>query len=133
MGRVARDPIESWRDASEEDVEALARDWAEDLECKDEGVQGAVVMMNFTAPPHIQWKFILEAVALAQTKEQLGALAAGPMEHLLGHHGDDYVEKFEQRAAADSKFARAVTGMWQYMISNENWRRIEAVQRRFRQ
>jgi hypothetical protein len=127
---MASDTIKSWRSASEEEVRELARAWADDADEENGDVQQTVVMMNFTALARIQWAFILEAIALARTEDQLGALAAGPMEHLLGHHGDDYIALFEKHAAEDAKFAVAVRGMWQYKISDENWRRIEAIRRR---
>ena len=125
--------MKSWKQASEEDVRELARAWAADVAEEDSDLQQSVVMMNFTAPANVQWAFILEAIARAQTEDQLGAIAAGPMEHLLGHHGDDYIELFEERSATDSKFAAAVRGMWQYKMSDDNWRRIEAIKHRSRQ
>lgn len=54
-------------------------------------------------------------------------------ENGLGHHGDDYIPLFEKHAAEDAKFAAAVRDMWQYKISDENWRRIEAIRRRSEQ
>lgn len=130
---MASDTMKSWRSASEEEVRELARACADGADEENGDVQQTVVMMNFTAPARIQWAFILEAIALARTEDQLGAIAAGPMEHLLGHHGDDYIPLFEKHAAEDAKFAAAVRDMWQYKISDENWRRIEAIRRRSEQ
>jgi hypothetical protein len=122
--------MRSWRNATEEDVRALARAWADDVE---QNVGQLIVMMNFTAPPELQWQFIVEAMLLAKTEDQLGDLAAGPMEHLLGKHGDAYIDLFESHAAADPKFAKAVRGVRKYMMSDENWRRIEAIKGRLKQ
>ena len=49
-------------------------------------------MMNFTARPEHQWQFILAAVVHA-SDDELGHIAAGPVEHLLGKHGEKYIEK----------------------------------------
>ena len=51
----------------------------------------SVVMMNFTARPEQQWKFILAAVNHANSDDELGHLAAGPIEHLLGWHGEKFI------------------------------------------
>ena len=41
----------------------------------------AVVMMNFTAAPDKQWRFITKCLEHMQSDEALGHLAAGPLEH----------------------------------------------------
>jgi hypothetical protein len=94
----------------------------------DEPIGLKVVEMNFTAPAAQQWAFIEAAVELAH-EEELGAIAAGPFEHLLGTHGDDYIGLVEERCGADPKFARMTTGAWQYRMSDEVWERVQAIQR----
>ena len=39
----------------------------------------AVVFMNFTAAPDQQWQFICSAVAQAESDDELGHIAAGPL------------------------------------------------------
>jgi hypothetical protein len=90
----------------------------------------SVVMMNFTARPEHQWQFILAAIAHA-SDDELGHIAAGPMEHLLGKHGDKYIEKVEQRAEADPRFARMLAGVWKYMMSDDLWTRVEALKAKY--
>ena len=87
-------------------------------------------MMNFTATPDQQWRFILAAIAHA-SDEELGHIAAGPVEHLLGKHGDRYIGEIERRAESDPKFARMLSGVWKYMMSDEVWARVEALKARF--
>lgn len=82
--------------------------------------------MNFTADPEVQWDFILIALRLADTNEHLAILGAGPLEHLLGWHGPDYIERVEAEAARDTKFARALTGVWRYLMTPEVWERVQA-------
>ena len=91
----------------------------------------SVVTMNFTAKPEHQWQFILAAVAHA-SDEELGHIAAGPMEHLLGKHGATYIDQVERRAEADPKYARMLSGVWKYMMSDDVWARIEALKARYR-
>ena len=62
--------------------------------------------------------------------ERAGHIAAGPLEHILGHHGEAYIGVVESEAARDDKFARMLTGAWKYMMSNEVWGRVQAIQAR---
>jgi len=93
-----------------------------------EEVQEAVVWMNYTAGPDQQWKFICSAVAEADSDDELSHIAAGPVEHLLGSHGKDFIARVETRARADGKFGRMLTGVWKHTMTDEVWARIQAVQ-----
>jgi hypothetical protein len=110
----------------------LARRWLLDLSGapsspgSDIGVR--VVMMNSTASPEKQWTFILAAMALASSDDELGHIAAGPLEHLLAYHGQDYIERVEERSAHDPKFARTVTGVWKHLMTDDIWARVRAIQ-----
>jgi hypothetical protein len=87
-----------------------------------------VVMMNFTAAPEEQWRFIVAAIESASSDSDLGHIAAGPVEHLLGWHGEKFIDRVEQRAGQDPRFARAMTGVWQYKMSDDVWTRVRAIQ-----
>ncbi len=89
-----------------------------------------VAFMNFAAPPEKQWKFILIAVSLAESEYELADIAAGPIEHLLGWHGDEYISRVEEQAESDPKFASVMLGVWQYMMTEEIWARVQAIQER---
>ena len=82
-----------------------------------------VVPMNFTASPEAQWKFIVAAF-LSGNKRTHAHLAAGPVEHLLGNHGDRYIDPIENMAADDPRFAKMLNGCNQYQMSGEVWRRL---------
>ena len=84
-----------------------------------------VVPMNFTASPAAQWRFI-EAVFDAGDDEAMGHLAAGPVEHLLSKHGDEYISRFERRANADPRFARMLAGCYRLTMNDNVWRRLQA-------
>src|SRR5262245_1551798 len=117
---------ERWDQLNSADWDAFARSWIADLR---EGSTNAgndvgqsVVMMNFTARAEHQWQFILAAIGHA-SDEELGHIAAGPLEHLLGKHGEKYIEKVEQRAESDPRFARMLAGIWKHMMTDEVWTR----------
>ena len=123
-----------WDQLSPSDWDAFAQSWIAELRGtqadSDEEVGQSVVMMNFTAKPEHQWQFILAAIAHA-SEDELGDIAAGPVEHLLGKHGDSYIKEVEQRAESDPKFARMLSGVWKYTMSDEVWARVEALKARF--
>lgn len=93
-------------------------------------VRQLVVLLNFTAGPEPQWQFVLAAVAFAQSDDELGHLAAGPLEHLLGWHGEAWIERVEREAADDPKFARTLTGVWKYLMTPDVWARVQALKAR---
>jgi hypothetical protein len=79
--------------------------------------------MNFTASPDAQWKFIVAAF-LTGNESTHAHLAAGPVEHLLGNHGDRYIQSFEKMAVGDPRFAKMLNGCNRYRMSEEIWRRL---------
>ena len=82
-----------------------------------------VVPMNFTASADAQWKFVVVAFKCGN-EETHGHLAAGPVEHLLGNHGSEYITVVEQLAGADPLFAKMLRGCNQNQMLDEVWRRL---------
>jgi hypothetical protein len=115
-------------DAAE--IEDLARSWLRELDAPsgDDAVEQSVVMMGFMAPAEQQWAFIVTAVSLAKTDEQMGHIAAGPVECLLSRHGHECVQLFEDKARGDRVFARMLTGVWKHLMSDDIWKRVQALQ-----
>lgn len=93
----------------------------------DKAVEQSVVLMSFTASSAVQWAFICAAMNKAQSDEALGHLAAGPVERLLGRHGDEIIDRVEDEAERSPKFARMMTGVWRYTMSDTVWSRVEAI------
>ena len=91
----------------------------------------SVVMMGFTATPEQQWRFVRAAVAQAESDDELGHIAAGPMECLLGWHGPAYIGAVEQLAAIDAKFARMLSDVWKYLMTDDVWERVLALKARY--
>ena len=118
-----------WEQFEQSEWQDFARRWLAEIRGAVSGagseVGQAVVSMNFTARAELQWRFILMAVSLAESDDELGHIAAGPIEHLLGWHGEDYISLVEEQAAADPKFARTLTGVWKYRMTEEIWSRVE--------
>ena len=114
------------------DMTRLARAWLDEIRSNKPSTDGdvgeTVVLMNFTAPPDVQWSFLKAAVTAAETDDELGAIAAGPFERLLGSHGEEYITLVESLARDQPAFARMTTGAWQHLMSEEVWSRVQAIQ-----
>jgi hypothetical protein len=125
---------ERWDHLNASDWDAFAQSWIAELRGaptrSENDVGQSVVMMNFTARHEHQWQFILAAMEHA-SEEELGHIAAGPMEHLLGKHGEKYIEKVEQRAQDDPKFGQMLAAVWKYMMTDEVWERVEALKAKY--
>lgn len=125
---------ERWDQLSASDWDRFAKSWINELRgmpiASEDDLGLSVTMMNFTARTEHQWQFILAAIAHA-SDDELGHIAAGPVEHLLGWHGEKYIEKVEQRAEGDPKFARMLAGVWKYMMTDEVWARVEALKAKY--
>jgi hypothetical protein len=120
---------ELWCNLSADDWSAFARSWLAELRdalAEESGEYGQrVVLMNFTATAEQQWAFILAAVDAARSDEDLSHIAAGPLEHLLGNHGETYIGAVEEMARESRTFARALTGVWQHTMSDVIWARVQ--------
>jgi len=125
---------ERWDKLTPTQWDALAKAWLD--EQRDSGLSTgsdlgqSIVWMSFTARPNQQWQFILAAVAHAQSDDELGRIAAGPMEHLLGSHGNQFIAEVEKQAAINTTFARMLTGVWKFKIADDVWVRVQALQER---
>ena len=126
-----------WGEMTPSDWDALVTSWLAELrepspprepDSDQLDVGQTVVMMSFMAPPEKQWEFICSAVASAESDDELAHIAAGPAEHLLGRHGQEFIARMEAHAAADPTFARMLTGVWQHLMPDDIWARVQAIQ-----
>jgi hypothetical protein len=119
-----------WDGLSQKDWQDFAAAWIAELggASSDENFGQKVVLMNFTASPAQQWQFVVAAVNSARTEDHLDAIAAGPLEHLLSTHGDEYISLVEAESNRSKAFANAVAGVWRNSMSNDVWLRLQAIQ-----
>ena len=77
--------------------------------------------------PEDAW-FVIQEIASQEIPEHVTAnLAAGPLEDLLVHHGQAFIDCIENKAKSDPRFAHILAGVWQNKIDVKVWRRIEQV------
>lgn len=79
------------------------------------------------AQPVEAWDAILEILSRDPGPEVLRILAAGPMEELLVNHGQQIIDRVEERARNDARVARLLGGVWKSQISDAVWKRIDSV------
>ena len=61
--------------------------------------------------PERAWPVIMALVKRA-SDEQLGAIGAGPIEHLIDDHAPTFIDRIEAAAAAEPKFRDALASIW---------------------
>lgn len=77
--------------------------------------------------PEKAWTIILSLIARVPTEEDLGAIAAGPLEYLLRLHGLEFIERVEIKAAADVRVRVCLAGVWQTSMPDDLWQRVRNV------
>ena len=120
-----------WNALTAADWDAFAFAWLVELRGEansDSDMGQRVVMMNFTSTAEHQWSFINAAIRHAETDDDLGHIAAGPIEHLLGKHGSDYIDRVEQMSASNPRFKHMMLGVWRHMMNDSIWERVQAIQ-----
>lgn len=80
--------------------------------------------------PEQAWQFILEALRVSDSTAVMETLAAGPLEDLLVHHGARLIDRVEEEARRNPRFAFLLGGVWAGRLSGDLWKRIEAVRDR---
>lgn len=61
--------------------------------------------------PERAWPVILTLVQQA-SEEQLGAIGAGPLEHLIDDHAEAFIDRIEAAALTDTRFHEALSAIW---------------------
>jgi len=75
--------------------------------------------------PHEVLKFVDAVMDAGATGQQEGLLAAGPLEDLLGSHGEALIDEIELKARREPRFRRLLTGVWQNAMSDAIWERVQ--------
>ena len=73
------------------------------------------------------WLFILTCYKRNISERVVSVLAAGPLEDLLAKHGPMFIERVEELARQDPKFNSLLGGVWQNTMTDEVWKRVQAV------
>jgi hypothetical protein len=62
--------------------------------------------------PEVGWRLILVMIEMASDEDELGDIAAGPLEDLLCDHARLVIDRVEERAAHDGRFRWCLSHVW---------------------
>lgn len=77
--------------------------------------------------PETAWQLIITILRRDPSDAIIANLAAGPMEDLLGAHGDRFIQRVEDLAMEDSLFHKLVGVIWKNEIPDRIWSRLRAI------
>lgn len=109
-----------------------------EAECSDE-LFDAGFALNIMAhdDPERAWDVILNIVDVLDEKALVSGdgdaqklasnLAAGPLESLLAKHGENFIDRLEQKARVDRKLAHVLSNVWQNEMLDSVWNRIRKI------
>ena len=76
--------------------------------------------------PDLAWPILLELIRRVPDDE-LGLLAAGPLEDFIADHGPRIIDALEAEAATNPRLCRALSGVWQNATPPSVWTRVEVL------
>ena len=79
--------------------------------------------------PEEAWSFILEANSRPYSDKRRSMLAAGPLENLLGSHGESLISRIEHESKSDPRFKALLLGVWQGRMTDPIWARVQALRK----
>ena len=77
--------------------------------------------------PEEAWAFILEVLRNDDSSVVAENLSAGPLEDLLVYHGATFIDRIEQEAHRNPRFAWLLGGVWQNAMPDLIWQRVQKV------
>lgn len=114
---------------SDEELQALLHDYlflemhSEDQQLASDEVQD----LHFAGAAETSWRLIELAAEMDLTIEQAAFFAAGPVEDILGQHGDDFIDRLEAAAGTQPRMRLFVAGVWRGRMSDAIWGRLVAL------
>lgn len=72
------------------------------------------------------WQFVTAVLARKPPGHVLGYLAAGPLEDMVAHFGDYFIERIEDTARRDPAFRDFLHGVWKNRTPDALWERVKA-------
>lgn len=122
----------------DEQLKSILTDYVSNLDAR-EGTQAGekkfaaheLMFEMASNAPNDLWRLFEIAWDFGLDERQLGMLAAGALENLLGHHGEDFIDKLETAARQNSKARFMVAGVWRGGMSNAVWERFLSLRERF--
>jgi hypothetical protein len=77
--------------------------------------------------PEKAWRIMQIVWRLDSKDDNLGILAAGPIEDILAARGHQFIDRVETLARQEPIFKKMLGGLWQNAIPDDVWDRLKAV------
>ena len=77
-----------------------------------------------TEEPELAWLAILKILDRKLSERENALLAAGPLETLLGYHGEKFIDRVEREASTNPLFRDVLCGVWQKDMPDDIWDRV---------
>ncbi|MBC7997010.1 MAG: hypothetical protein IAF58_03655 [Leptolyngbya sp.] len=87
----------------------------------------STVMFMTEKEPERLWQFIVAAYPGLNTERMKAVFAAGPIEDLLSHHGEQVIDRIEELALTDDNFRYLLGGVWRAGTPKKIWKRLENI------
>lgn len=127
----------------DKDAELIVSDWIAYIrlgaDAPDEVQADGASMYDLSwDDPELTWE-VIQRIVQRYPEEELytplrteaqavvGRVAAGPLEDLLGIHGERFIDRIEAAALADRRFAWALAGMYQFTMTDDVWDRVQDI------
>lgn len=75
--------------------------------------------------PDLAWEIILAILDEDSRDKVIENLAAGPLEELLGTHGEAVIERVELHARQRPEFRHLLGGVWQNSMPDTIWAKVQ--------
>lgn len=75
--------------------------------------------------PEMAWDVICKVVALTEDQWVLTMLGCGPLESLLGHYFEQFIDRVEAQSRGCRKFAFVMSCVWQNRMTDEQYARLD--------
>ena len=93
-------------------TEIFTKSWLEEWAEENWGWATELLNRLIEHQPESAWILIDKLIQAAEDDEELGCIAAGPLEDLLAEYGPQFVERIEQAAASSERFKKCLAGVW---------------------
>lgn len=77
--------------------------------------------------PETAWQVIDVIWRLDQSDRALANLAAGPVEDLLAHHGEAFIDRITLLARREPVFRKLLGGVWRNNIAEPVWQKLKSI------